>query len=143
MKLPISLIVILAIVVLVLLVLVSFFLTAGGGAASRTELQRSFTEGCLVICSMEQRTDVASVRSAYIAFDSWQRACEQLYSVDRGAYMQCLTQCSCGTLPTLCERLQRAVNDVGADCPYLCEAALTHPATRGLYGDCDCRCGAI
>jgi len=129
-----------AILVVVLIAVVAFFMSAGGGATAQTTLQRQFTEGCFTICPMPQRQDEGIVRATYASFDLWQRACEQVHGVQRGAYLQCLERCSCGTLPTACDRLQWAASNVGADCPYLCEAAINHPSTKLLYSGCQCTC---
>ena len=138
MQLPISAAIGIAIAVMAVVAIVAFVVTTGGGAARQAEMQKQFAEGCLVICSMEQRTDAPAVRLAYAGFEEWQSACEQIHAVDRGAYLQCLEKCACGSLPTLCERLQRAARDVAANCPFLCTAALEHNATRLLYQGCDC-----
>lgn len=140
MNLSVSAIVTITILVLAIVAIATFFIATGGGAAGRAEMQRTFTEGCLVVCSMEQRIDVRAVRLAYTKFDDWQSSCEQLYGISQGAYLQCLEHCACGALPTLCERLQGAARNVGANCPFLCEAALTSNATRLLYKDCECTC---
>lgn len=142
MQLPISAVVTIALVLIVLVALVVFFYATGGGAAARTELQKKFAEGCLFICSLDDPNDLAAVRLRYSAVNDWQRTCEQLHGVERGAYLQCLGLCgpTCASLPGLCDRLQVAAADVGADCPWLCEVARTNNATRGLYENCDCNC---
>ena len=135
MKLPISTTVAIIIVVIALAAIVAFFWAMGGGAAGRTEMQKQFTEGCLLLCGLEEKTATAG-RAAYIAYDNWRYACEQLYGLPGSPHLQCLERCACATLPTLCDKIQSLARDVADDCLTICDLAAAHPA----YKDCECKC---
>jgi len=133
MKLPLNVLVGVAVLVVAVVVLVTFFVTSGGSAISQTGLTNVFTQNCLVICDRADRTTITLAA----VYPEWQDACEKLYSVPRGASLQCLDRCECGRLSTPCEFLC-SFKDMLADWNGFCAGIKVKSAA--IYGRCDCRC---
>lgn len=131
--LPLTSIVIIAIAVLALVVVVGFFLTTGGGAAASIQQEKVFRETCIEICQMPDRADV----NLAARYPNWQSACEALYAVPKGAYIQCLDRCGCVTTPSPCEYLCM-FKSVMDDWSTFCGNVVKHPSTIATYGRCKC-----
>ncbi|MEM7817287.1 MAG: hypothetical protein QXL81_00505 [Candidatus Aenigmatarchaeota archaeon] len=135
MRLPVSVMIGIAIIVVALVAIIAFFWATGGGAAAQAELQNIFTQNCMAICANPER----STMNLANAYPEWQRACEQLYGIERGAFVQCLERCECARLAGPCEFLC-GFKDTVADWPTFCERVRTNAVSKATYGGCDCAC---
>jgi hypothetical protein len=136
-SLPVSSMVLIVIAVIALIAIISFFVMVGGGAMNRTELEKTFRQGCISICDMDDRATM----NLAVKYPVWQNACEQLHGVEKGAYMQCLDFCGCLVPPRPCEYLcgfNKLIDIDGWN--TFCTQIREHPSTAETYGKCDCAC---
>jgi hypothetical protein len=73
-------------------------------------------------------------------YPQWQSACEELYGVAPGAFVQCLELCQCGQVADPCAYLCTFRDSLADLWDSFCNDIRTNIRTQAKYGSCSCIC---